>query len=120
MNSITSNLVSSATPTTAETLHDPQAQDVHTTTTPAATPGNVEPLPAAQSSLAAFVPEGGLHSVSPKPGVAMGAGFLGFVAMEMRAKQEREANEQPPRAQDGMSLWLDARGKVGNLLNLPH
>ena len=118
MNSITSNLVSCATPTTAEKLHDLQAQDAHTTTALTATPGNVEPLPAAQSLLGAFVPEGGLHPASPKPGTAMGAGFLGLVAMEMRAKQEREASEQPPRAQDGMSLWLDARGKVGNLL--PH
>ena len=86
-------LVAETEPAIAETLRDPQAQDIHTTSAVAAMSGNVEPLPAAQTSLAAphtsrdtsapaampasseslsamssslesFVPGGGLHSIA--------------------------------------------------------
>jgi len=100
MNSITFNLVSSATPTPAETLHDPQAQGVHTTTALAAMPGSVEPLPAAQSSLAAFVPDGGLHPAGQKPGDAMLGGFTLFVAAvaAMMMEEDKRVRENLERA----------------------
>jgi len=68
----------------AATLDDPQAQDVHATTALAATPGNVGPLPPAQSALAEFVPEGGLHPASRKPDDAMvGCSAILAAAMEI-------------------------------------
>lgn len=67
MNSIRSNLVGSISQAMEAKLNDPQAQDAPATTAVTTTPGNAEPLLAAQNSLAALVPEGGLHRVSPKP-----------------------------------------------------
>jgi hypothetical protein len=67
MNSIRSNLVGSISQAAEANLGDLHAQDAPATTPVTTTPGNAEPLLAAQHSLAALVPEGGLHPVSPKP-----------------------------------------------------
>ena len=64
MNSIARSIVGSATQPAAETLHDPQAQDVHTTAALAATPASRTPLSATSSSLEGFVPAGGLHPIA--------------------------------------------------------
>jgi len=64
MNSLATTIVSSATQPAAETLHDPQAQDVHTTAALAATPASPTPLSATSSSLEGFVPAGGLHPIA--------------------------------------------------------
>lgn len=64
MNPLTTSIVSSAPQPTALTLHDPQAQDVHTTAAPAATSASRTPRSATSNSLQGFVPAGGFHPIA--------------------------------------------------------